>query len=284
MKFIKMQGTGNDFILLETNNSKRDWSKLAVTMCNRHFGIGADGLLLLLPSKVADLRMRLFNPDGSEAETCGNGLRCLVKYFTKRVPSDPISEISVETMAGIVKAKAHKNDELDNIEISMSKPKLEARDIPVTIEPSNGNIVYIKSMINYSITADGEELNLNLVSMGNPHAVLFSQIPVSEFPLSRLGPKVEIHGIFPKHVNFEVARVLTRSEIEARVWEKGVGETLACGSGACAITVAAHLHGYVDNNVNIKLPGGMLGVIWDSIGEVFLNGPAETVFTGEWPD
>ena len=138
--------------------------------------------------------------------------------------------------------------------------------------------------LTYPVTISGKELLLNLVSMGNPHAVYFWQHPVAGFPLSQLGPEVEQHKIFPKGVNFEVARVLNRQQIEARVWEKGVGETLACGSGACAITVAARLYGYIDNKVDIKLPGGVLEVEWDGVGEVFLSGPAEIVFSGEWPD
>ncbi|MFC1986879.1 diaminopimelate epimerase, partial [Chloroflexota bacterium] len=144
--------------------------------------------------------------------------------------------------------------------------------------------VDIKSIMAYTIAVNGRELHLDLVSIGNQHAVCFYQDPVCDFPLSQLGPKVEKHDVFPAGVNFEVARVVNRKQIEARVWEKGVGETLACGSGACAITVAAQLRGYIDNQVDIKLPGGILQVEWDGIGEVLLSGPAETVFTGEWPD
>jgi len=282
MKFTKMQGAGNDFVVIETNDMQRDWSQVAVAMCDRHYGVGADGLLLLLPSDVADFRMRTFDADGSEAEVCGNGLRCLVKYFVDRgLAKSGAQEISVETVAGVRLARIYEvGGKVTKVQSGMGEPKFGDTDIPVVIE--QGKLVDIKSMMTYSITVDGRELPLNLVSMGNPHAVYFCQDPVSDFPLSQLGPKVEQHKIFPKRVNFEVARVLKRQQIEARVWERGVGETLACGSGACAITVASRLHGYIDNKVDIKLPGGILEVEWDGAGEVVLGGPAETVFAGEW--
>jgi len=286
MKFTKMQGAGNDFILVETNNIQHNWSPLATAMCDRHYGVGADGLLLLLPSDIAEFQMRMFNPDGSESNACGNGLRCMVKYFVDRgLFNSKTKEISAETVAGIRKAEIFKVDgKVTKIKTSMGKPNLGEEDIPVTMEGSEGNVVDIKSMISYSLTLDDQELCLNLVSMGNPHAVYFYQHPVSDFPLSQLGPKVELHKVFPEGVNFEVARVLNRQQIDARVWERGADETLACGSGACAITVAARLLGYIDNKVDIKLHGGILKVEWDGIGEVFLSGPAETVFSGEWAE
>ena len=284
MNFTKMQGAGNDFIVVETNDMQRDWSQVAVTLCDRHYGVGADSLLLLLPSDRADFLMRIFDCDGTEAETCGNGLICLVKYFVDgRLANSGIQEISVETIAGIRRARVYKvAGKVTKVQTGMGEPEFGEKDIPVVIERGEGSVVDIKSMIIYSITVDDRELQLSLVSMGNPHAVYFSEQTVSDFPLSRLGPEVEHHEIFPERINFEVARVLNRKQVEARVWERGVGETLACGSGACAITVAAHLHGYIDNKVDIKLPGGLLEVEWDGVGEVFLSGPAETVCTGEW--
>ena len=286
MNFTKMQGAGNDFILMETSDSQRNWSPVAVTMCNRHFGVGADGLLLLLPSNVVDFQMRVFNPDGSEAEACGNGIRCLVKYISDRgLVSSKAQEISIETGAGIRRARLYKAEgKLTKVQVGMGRPKFGAKDIPAVIEQDRKNIVDIKSMLSYPITIDDRELALSLVSMGNPHAVCFWQSPVSGFPLSQLGPKVEQHRIFPKRVNFEVANILNRQQIEVRVWERGAGETMACGSGACAIAVAAQLHGYIDNKADIILPGGVLQVDWDGAGEVYLSGPAEIVFTGEWPD
>jgi diaminopimelate epimerase len=285
MNFTKMQGSGNDFVLLEGNEAQRDWSQLAIAMCDRHFGIGADGLLLVSPSKVADFKMRVFDPDGTEAEACGNGLRCLVKYvLEKGLASAAEHQMLVETISGIRKVKLQgKDSQVATIKVSMGEPKFGASDIPVVIEPG-GDLVDIKKMLGYPITVANTNLLLNLISMGNPHAVYFWKRPVSDFPLSRLGPEVERLLIFPERVNFEVAHVLSRRQIEARVWERGVGETLACGSGACAITVAAQLYGYIDNKVDIKLPGGILGVEWDGEGEVYLSGPAEIVFSGEWPD
>jgi len=284
MNFTKMQGAGNDFILVEAGDEPQDWSQTAIAMCDRHFGIGADGLLLVLPSDIADCRMRIFNPDGSEAEACGNGLRCLVKYvLDKGLANAEVQEISVETVSGTRKAKLHKaGSKAVRIQVSMGEPKFGAKDIPVIIEPGEGSSLDIKPTLNYPVTVDSWQLLLDFVSMGNPHAVYFCQQPVSDFPLAQLGPKVERHKLFPNRVNFEVARVINRREIEVRVWERGAGETLACGSGACAVAVAAQLHGYIDNKVDIKVPGGILNVEWDGVGEVFLGGPAEMVFSGEW--
>ena len=286
MNFTKIQGTGNDFILVEASGAEYDWSPVAIAMCDRHFGIGSDGLLLLLPSAIADFQMRIFNPDGSEAKTCGNGLRCLARYVLERgLISAGTYQVLVETVSGVRKVELHNvAGEVTKIQVSMGEPKFGAKDIPVVIEPGKGNIFLPIKMINYPVTIDDKELLLNFVSMGNPHTVYFSPHPVSEFPLFQLGPEVEQLAIFPDGINFEVARVVNRQQIEARVWEKGVGETLACGSGACAIAVAAQCHGYIDNKVDIKLPGGILDVEWDGIGEVLLSGPAEVVFTGEWPD
>lgn len=284
MNFTKVQGAGNDFILVDGSGMQRDWSQTAIAMCDRHFGVGADGLLLVLPSEVADLRMRIFNSDGSESNACGNGLRCLVRYvLEKGLVRVGARQMLVETASGTRKVNLHRiTDEVTRIQVSMGEPRFGAEDIPVAIEPGEGNILDIKQMINCPVTIEGRELLLNFVSIGNPHAIYFWQHPVADFPLSQVGPKVEQHKIFPDKVNFEVARVISRQQIEARVWERGVGETLACGSGACAIAVIAQLLGYADSKVDIKLPGGILDVEWDGVGEVFLNGPAEIVFTGEW--
>ena len=284
MNFTKVQGTGNDFILVEAGGIDQSWSQMATVICDRHFGVGADGLLLLLPSAIADFRMRVFNPDGSEAEACGNGLRCLAKYAVDRgLVNSEAQEISVETGGGIRKISLLRTGgKLTRIQVGMGIPKFGAKDIPVVVEQGEKKAVDIKPILDYPVTADGKKLLLNLVSMGNPHAVLFHQHPVSDFPLSQIGPKIEQHKLFPNRVNFEVARVISRRKIEVRVWERGVGETLACGSGACAVAVVAQLHGNIDDRVDIRLPGGILEVEWDGVGEVFLSGPAEVVFTGKW--
>ena len=286
MKFTKMQGSGNDFVVIETSDVPCDWPRLAMAICDRHYGVGADSLLLLLPSDKADFRMRIFDRDGSEAETCGNGLVCLVKHFVNgRAPDSNGRRVSVETLAGIRRAEAQKaGGRISKVRIGMGRPRFTAKELSAALEYCEGSVVDIKSMISCSTAVGDRVLDLNLVSMGNPHAVHFSRDPVSDFPLSEIGSKGENMAIFPNRVNFEVARVLNRQQIEARVWERGVGETLACGSGACAITVAARLRGYIDDRVEIRLPGGILEMEWDGAGEVFLRGPAETVFTGEWPD
>ncbi len=284
MNFTKMQGNGNDFVIVQTSDMKRNWSPVAIAMCDRHFGIGADGLILIMPSDKADFQMRIFDVDGSEAEACGNGIRCLAKYvFDRGLISPETDGIQVETIAGIREIKIDRKDgKVVKIQAGMGKPEFSAGDIPVAIEKGERGIVYIKSMIGYPVTIDGKDLLLNCVSMGNPHAIYFSTQPVSNFPLSQIGPKVEHLSIFPNRVNFEVARVLSRQQIELRVWERGVGETLACGSGACAVAVAAQLYGYTGRTVDIKLPGGILQVDWDGSGETLLSGSAEEVFYGEW--
>ena len=233
MEFTKLHSAGNDFVLIEGEGTNRHWRQLAEAICKRHFGVGADGLLLLLPSETADIGMRVFNADGSEAEACGNGLRCLVKYAVDNdfVDSDA-EELSVETISGIRKARLlEKRGGSSFIQTGMGKPELEAARVPVITEPKKGKIVDIM-LSDYPLTADGEELRLSFVAMGNPHAVYFQQQPVEEFPLPRLGPLVENNEIFPKRINFEVVRVIDRRRIDVRVWERGVGETLACGSGA----------------------------------------------------
>ena len=285
MRFTKMQGAGNDFVLVETKDMTQDWSQKVIAMCNRHFGIGGDGLLVVLPSDKADLKMREFNPDGSEAEACGNGLRCVAKYAADReLISAETHQVLIETMSGMRTARLHKTGgEINRIQVSMGQPIFSAGDIPVVIE-SQGDTVDIKPILNYPVTIGSKKLLLNFVSMGNPHAVCFCQHPVSDFHLTQLGAEIEQYKIFPNRVNFEVANILNRQRIEARVWERGAGETLACGSGACAVAVIAQLHGFIDNKVDIKLPGGILAVEWDGVGEVLLTGPAERVFIGEWQE
>ncbi len=283
LKFTKVQGAGNDFVLIEADNIERNWSKLAPEMCNRHFGIGSDGVLLVLKSKKADCRMRVFNLDGSEADACGNGLRCVVRYVLENHLVKPSNGVlTVETMAGVRQVKVGGGKKL-SIQVSMGKPIFAAKDIPVAEEKGNKSLD-IMPVLDYQLKIGQKKLILSCVSMGNPHAVHFIDKPVAEFPLEKFGPMVEKHDFFPKHVNFEIARVLNNHEIEARVWERGVGETLACGSGACAIAVMAKLHNFTDKIVDIRLPGGTLNIEWDEKTEVKLSGPAEIVFNGEWLD
>jgi len=284
MNFAKLQGAGNDFVLIETSGVERDWSRLVVSVCERRFGIGADGLILLMPSDVADYKMRIFNADGSEAEACGNGLRCLVRYvLEKGLTSKRAKEFSVETIAGTRKTQITRTrGKRTEIRVSLGVPKFAPKDIPLVIGEGDSKLLDIKSMLGYTVTVAKQKLRLNFVSLGNPHAIHFSGQRVAGFPLTQLGPRVEHDKMFPQRTNFEVARVLSRKQIEARVWERGVGETLACGSGAAAVAVAAQLNGLVDSSVGVRLPGGILDVAWDGTGEVWLGGPAELVFTGKW--
>jgi diaminopimelate epimerase len=285
MHFTKLQSAGNDFVLVETGGGGRGWHGTAAAICQRHYGIGADGLLLLGKSSSADLSMRIFNADGSEAEACGNGISCLLRYaIDKGLIDNNRSEVTVETAAGFRTARLRwEKGQIARIQVAMGKPGFAATDIPLALKP-NREELDIKIITDYPLTVDNNDLKLAFVSMGNPHAVYFWNSPVEDFPLGRLGPDVERHQLFPNRVNFEVAHVISRGEIEVRVWERGVGETLACGTGACAVAVAAQLLGYVDKRVDIKLPGGTLEVEWDGEGEVYLSGPTEIVFNGVWPE
>jgi diaminopimelate epimerase len=291
MKFSKLQATGNDFILVDalTGRGGGDWGELARAMCDRHFGVGADGLILVQNSTSADLKMRLFNSDGSEAEVSGNGLRCFAKYAIEKGLVGKLSSragqrnrsLTIETLSGVRKVKAcMSGNKVNRAEVNMGLPRFQPKQIPVKVK------VYIPitsgPILDYPLVIDGKKLTLSILSMGNPHTVSFLSRPVADFPLAEIGQKVERHPMFPQRTNFEVARVLSREQIEARVWERGVGETLACGSGACAIAVAAQLLDYVNRQVDIILEGGTLIVSWDRVGEVLLTGPVEEVFTGEW--
>ncbi len=285
VNFTKVQGAGNDFILIEAGNMDADWPGLARAMCDRHFGVGGDGLLVLLPSVGADFRMRMFNPDGSEAEACGNGLRCLARYVLDRgMVKAGADRISVETGAEAREVEYRRGEDRTLvIRLGMGVPVFCQADIPVALE-AEGNYPVDQPVLNYPVMVEGHKYPMSFVSMGNPHAVYFSPQPVSSFPLAVVGPEVEINHIFPRRTNFEVAHIAGPDKIEVRVWERGAGETLACGTGACAVAVIAHLHGYIGDNVDIILPGGVLTVEWAGVGEVYLSGPAELVFTGEWPE
>jgi diaminopimelate epimerase len=280
MDFTKVQSIGNDFVLIEPADIKADWPKLAKAICHRHFGIGADGILLLLPSKKADFRMRVFNADGSEAEACGNGLRCLVHYVHAKGISRS-GALSIETASGVRKAEITAGKAAPRIRIGMGAPIFTADAIPVKVDLGKGGLV-CGMTVNYPLTVADAALKLGFVSMGNPHAVCFTDKPVADFPLAVVGPKVETAFMFPSKTNFEIARVLNSRTIEMRVWERGVGETLACGSGACAVAVAGWIMGYTGDNVDIILPGGKLTAEWNGQGEVYLTGQAEIIYTGCW--
>ena len=282
MKFTKMHGAGNDYVYVDARSEDRDWPELARRMSDRHFGVGGDGLILIKNSDVADLRMSMFNADGSEAEMCGNGIRCFVKYAVDRgiVPNSGAS-VSVETLAGTRQvAPINEDGSVTGARVSMGLPILTPSDVPVKLESAGE--YGAGPVLKYPFQTDGYDLPLSFVSMGNPHAVTFIVTPVAEFPLHTVGPKIEHHSIFPNRVNFEIVNVDSPNHLTARVWERGSGETLACGTGACGIVVASILNGHSENTVDITLPGGTLKVDWDGQGEVFLEGPAQEVFSGEW--
>ncbi len=280
MRFEKYQGAGNDFVVVDARGVQLPRNELARRMCDRHFGVGADGLILVARGTQTGLLMRMLNPDGSEAEACGNGLRCFARYATDHnLVTD--SSFMVETLAGIREVSVHpgSGETAGGIEVTMGVPRFDPGEIPARIGSVPGPVLGLELQVL------DRTIPVNLVSMGNPHAVSFVTDHVDEYPLEYVGPAMEHHEVFPMRVNFEIARVLNRGEIEARVWERGAGETLACGSGACAIAVAARLLGYCDDEVRVHLPGGELIIRWHGRDdEVRLCGPAQRVFSGDWPD
>ncbi|HEV8574808.1 MAG TPA: diaminopimelate epimerase [Dehalococcoidia bacterium] len=278
MKFVKMQGTGNDFLFFESKGEERDWVAISRAICDRHYGAGADGVFVVLPSEKADVRMRLFNADGSEAEVSGNGVRCLVKYVIERgLGAATDGRVKVEATHGLLEAEPFlEGSKVVAVRLSMGPPRFAPHEVPVIAE--------MEPVIDFPLEVDGQRLLVTCLSMGNPHAVFFVEEAVERYPLEALGPKVEHHAAFPERVNFGVAHVRGPDRMEVRVWERGVGETLACGSGCCAAMVAARLPGLVGDRVEIEQPGGVLTVEWDGSGDVYLTGPAEFVFEGEWPE
>ena len=279
MKFTKMHGAGNDYVYIDARAEDRDWPALSIAMSDRHTGVGSDGIILAWESDKADIKMRMFNADGSEGEMCGNGIRCLVRFAMERgIVSAGASPISVDTLAGVKQVTPLWEDgKMARAKVGMGEPLLRAEDIPV-IAPGH------EVVVDYPLQIDGRTFSISCVSMGNPHAVAFVDEPVAEVPLHELGPMVEHHAMFPRRVNFEIVNVVDRRSLEARVWERGSGLTMACGSGASALAVVARLHDYIDDEVAVCLPGGELIVRWDGHGPVELEGPIEEVFSGEWPD
>ena len=279
LDFTKMHGAGNDYVYIDARGRERDWPALAVAMSDRHTGVGSDGIILMADSDRADLRMRIYNADGSQGEMCGNGIRCLVKFALDRrmVPCDA-SPVAVETLAGVRQVTPVWEDgRMVGASVTMGEPRLRPQDVPVAA-PGSGPVM------DHPLRVNGYDLSISCVSMGNPHAVAFLREPVEEFPLHEVGPVIERHELFPERVNFEIVNLESRSRLRARVWERGSGLTMACGSGASALAVAARLHGYVDDEVTVSLPGGDLAVSWAGRGEVVLEGPVQEVFQGEWPD
>lgn len=274
MKFTKMQGLGNDYVYVNCFEEKiENPSELAVKVSDRHFGIGSDGLILIRPSEVADFRMTMFNADGSESEMCGNGIRCVGKYVYDYGLTDK-TEVSVETLAGIKYLKfLIKDGKVDMVTVNMGEPILKPELVPVVGEGD--------AVIDSPIEVDGKEYKMTCVSMGNPHSVVFVD-DVDNFPLHEVGPLFEHHKAFPRRVNAEFCQVIDRTHAKMRVWERGTGETLACGTGTCATAVACILNGKTEDEVTITLLGGDLIIRWDREKNViYMTGPARVVFDGE---
>jgi diaminopimelate epimerase len=279
LRFSKYHGAGNDFLLVDGSAGERDWPQLAAAMCERNLGAGADGLILALASQNAHAKMKLFNSDGSEAEMSGNGIRCFAKFAVETGLARPdAKKLRVETGAGEIAVELQRSGaEVTGATVDMGPPRFQPDEIPVAVERES-------PVLDLPVPVDGQVFAVDCVSMGNPHAVHFLAGPAAEFPLREVGPKVEHNALFPARVNFEVAQVIDRSHIVSRTWERGVGETQACGTGAAAIMVSARLHGLVDDVVEVKEPGGVLTLRWDGAGHVFLTGPAAFVYSGEWPE
>lgn len=276
MKFTKMHGCGNDYVYIDcTENKIENEEQAAIKLSDRHFGIGGDGMILIKKSDIADFEMVMYNADGSRGAMCGNGIRCVAKFVYDHKLTDKTS-ISIESMGAIkyIDLKVE-NGVAVGAKVDMGKPNLKASEIPVISENEKA--------INEPISVDGKAYQMTCVSMGNPHAVIFTDVSPREIELEKIGPKFESNPVFPDRTNTEFVKVIDRKNIEMRVWERGSGETLACGTGACASAVAAILNGYCDNDVTVHLLGGDLEISWsgDESESVFMTGPAVTVFDGE---
>ncbi len=279
MKFEKMQGTGNDYIYFNLFEKKIDNpSDLSIKLSDRHFGVGGDGIVLIGPSTEGDFSMRMFNADGSEAEMCGNASRCVAKYLYERGLTKK-REIALDTKAGIKYLQLFIDPQTDTVErvrVNMGKAAFSSQSIPVISE--------LPEVIDQPLTIAGKEFRITCVSMGNPHTVIFMS-GIDKLKIDEIGPKIENHPMFPQRTNVEFIEVVDRDTFKMRVWERGSGETLACGTGACASVVAGVINDYCDTRVTVQLKGGDLEIEWDKIhNQVYLTGDAHFVFKGEIPD
>lgn len=277
MEFTKLHGLGNDYLHFNTlaeDLTGYDLPTLARVLSDRHFGAGADGIILVQPSESADFRMRIFNADGSEAEMCGNGVRAFAKYVYDHGLTDK-TELAVETGAGLITLRLSvAQGKMISARVNMGQPRLRRREIPMTGEPGEAQV------IEQPLTIEGQDFSFAAVSMGNPHCVIF--VPeVAEFPVAEIGPKIECHELFPARTNVEFVRVLDRRHLEMRVWERGSGETLACGTGAAATVVAGALTGRSERRATVHLRGGDLEIEWAEDDHVFVTGPATEVYTAQ---
>ena len=277
MKFTKMQGLGNDYVYVNCIEKRIEHpSETARFVSDRHFGIGSDGLILICPSEKADFEMEMYNADGSRGEMCGNGIRCVAKYVYDYGLTNK-KQISVETLGGIKHLELTvANGRVSLVEVDMGTPKLLPEEIPI-LPVTQGQ----KQIVNEPILVGGKEYRMTGVSMGNPHIVVYVE-DVKSLQIEKVGPLFENHERFPNRINTEFARVTDRHTVEMRVWERGSGETLACGTGACAVAAASILNGMTEDQVTVKLIGGDLRIRWDKeSGHIFMTGPAAVVYDGE---
>ncbi|MCW2277217.1 diaminopimelate epimerase [Heliophilum fasciatum] len=283
MNFVKMHGLGNDFVLInamsEPNCSRNDWEAVAQKICDRHYGVGADGLILILPALEPgnDIRWRIINPDGSEPEMCGNGIRCFARYVYEQGIVSTAS-MRVETLAGIIVPEVQvQNGEIVGVCVDMGEPRLERQQIPMA-GPAGGPVV------GEAVEVNGQIVHVTAVSMGNPHCLIYVD-DINSAPLTELGPLMEKHPLFPQKTNVEFVQVCSPDYVEMRVWERGAGPTLACGTGACATVVGSVLNGKTSRLATVNLAGGPLTIEWrESDNHVYMTGPAVEVFTGEWKE
>jgi len=298
VEFTKYQGAGNDYLFIDARKRQEDWPELARAMSERHFGVGADGIILAAPSDKAPVRMRIFNADGSEGEMCGNGIRCFAKFVLERgMVEGGRDSLSVETGAGVLSvAPVWSGGKVTAARVNMGAPVLRAKDVPVDPSkagPSNHaalNAGLVEELglaprdllFDAPVQVDGTTFTGTAVSMGNPHFVTFIDTPVDNVPLEYVGPLVEHHPAFPRRINFHIVNLDGRGHLVTRTWERGSGITLACGTGASAMVVAARLHGLVDDEVRVTLPGGDLRITWPGQGPVMMEGDAVEVFSGVW--
>jgi diaminopimelate epimerase len=275
MKFTKMQGAGNDYVYVNCFAEKvENPADIAIKVANRNFGIGSDGLILIMPSETADVRMRMFNSDGSESEMCGNGIRCVAKYaYDHGIVAK--KEITAETGAGILTLQLFTNDRnrVEKVRVNMGAPGLTRAEIPMI---GDGGAKVINEPLNILHTT----FHITCISMGNPHCIIFVD-DVESFQVEKYGQLIENHELFPRRTNVEFVQVLSRTEVRQRTWERGAGETLACGTGASAVTAAAVLNGLTEKKIVNHLSGGDLEMEWAEDGSIYMTGPAVEVFSGE---
>lgn len=274
MEFTKMQGCGNDYVYVNGFENKIDNpNKLSEIVSDRHFGIGSDGLIVINPSEKADFKMSMYNADGSEGKMCGNGIRCVAKYVYDNKMTDKTT-ITVETLSGIKTLELNvKNDKVETVKVNMGTPILLPKDVPVVSDKDK--------VVDEPIVIDDKEYRITCVSMGNPHAITFIE-NTDDLEIETIGPKFENNPIFPDRVNTEFVQVLDRNTVKMRVWERGSGETFACGTGACATVVACVLNGLTDDKVTVKLLGGDLFIEYNrEENTVYMTGPAKVSFTGK---